>query len=423
MAKLIDSVKALGEAITGEKINGDTLFDAVKDAGEKMTGKEIEGKELNDVIVETAKEYQGGGGTKVVTELPQVGEPHIIYELRENKVIKPVVVMIDQQMIDDKLMYEDTDYFFAFTTTEEMTNTFNSIPPREGYDGDIYLNYITSEDKLIGAEYVKGAWRFTEATKVSDCKFDVSEIFELEDEEYVVILKEYFTAPIEEWETFATGTLWNGKTYTFNERNVSGIILGTPTVGVMTQTECGENLKELPPDTPSDEVFETIPYEKIINYQLPNNHWYFTPKGGEVTEISYWIYTNDEWVNIDETGNFNTITIPIRSIDHSTLIPLNKVHFYLDNKELELVTAQSPNPESEDCGYLVVPLLDSADVTYQLHIVFDNDVRFGSDCTLINYPVFTVMEDNPHIQIIRGTQEYDFEIYVGYLILDNNETE
>ena len=54
MAKLIDSVKALGEAITGEKIEGDTLFAAVKDACEKMTGKEIKGKGLNDIIAETA---------------------------------------------------------------------------------------------------------------------------------------------------------------------------------------------------------------------------------------------------------------------------------------------------------------------------------------------------------------------------------
>lgn len=62
MAELIKSVKALGEAITGEKIEGDTLFEAVKDAGEKMTGKELEGKELNDIIAETAEEYHGGGG-------------------------------------------------------------------------------------------------------------------------------------------------------------------------------------------------------------------------------------------------------------------------------------------------------------------------------------------------------------------------
>ena len=61
MAELIKSVKALGEAITGEKIKGDTLFDAVKDAGEKMTGKELEGKELNDIIAETADAYEGGG--------------------------------------------------------------------------------------------------------------------------------------------------------------------------------------------------------------------------------------------------------------------------------------------------------------------------------------------------------------------------
>ena len=68
MAELIKSVKALGEAITGEKIEGDTLFAAVKDAGKKMTGKELEGKELNDIIAETAKAYEGGGSSLI--EIP-----------------------------------------------------------------------------------------------------------------------------------------------------------------------------------------------------------------------------------------------------------------------------------------------------------------------------------------------------------------
>ena len=72
MAELIKSVKALGEAITGEKIEGDTLFAAVKDAGKKMTGKELKGKELNDIIAETADAYEGGGsgGGSSVIEVP-----------------------------------------------------------------------------------------------------------------------------------------------------------------------------------------------------------------------------------------------------------------------------------------------------------------------------------------------------------------
>lgn len=78
MAELIKSVKALGEAITGEKIEGDTLFAAVKDAGEKMTGKELEGKELNDIIAETADAYEGGGGTEVIANPELSGdEPNL----------------------------------------------------------------------------------------------------------------------------------------------------------------------------------------------------------------------------------------------------------------------------------------------------------------------------------------------------------
>lgn len=85
MAELIKSVKALGEAITGEKIEGDTLFAAVKDAGEKMTGKELEGKELNDIIAETADAYEGGGSSLI--EVPA----NSIITLNGNKLLQLLI--------------------------------------------------------------------------------------------------------------------------------------------------------------------------------------------------------------------------------------------------------------------------------------------------------------------------------------------
>lgn len=51
------------------------FIDSVKALGEKMTGKEIEGTKLIDVIDETAENYQGGAGSgsKVVANPELVG--------------------------------------------------------------------------------------------------------------------------------------------------------------------------------------------------------------------------------------------------------------------------------------------------------------------------------------------------------------
>lgn len=123
---------------------------------------------------------------------------------------------------------------------------------------------------------------------------------------------------------------------------------------------------------------------------------------------------------IEEIGKLNTITLPIESVTDGGVgvIPLSKIHFYLENKELDLVTIDSSDGDKER-GYLVVPLLDTDDATYSLHIVFDNDVIFGGDSNLRNQPIFVIMEDTPHINIVSSSREYDLTIYVGTLRLFN----
>lgn len=378
MAELIKSVKALGEAITGEKIEGDTLFDAVKDAGEKMTGKELEGKELNDIIAETAKEYHGGGSV-VVTELPTVGEPHTIYELQEKKVLQSLVPMYNQQMAEDRVLNLNGSYLFVFETTEEMQNTLTSITPDKNYKGETYLNYITNEDKLIGATYMLripsgGDWKFTEATKVSGCKFDVSQIFVMEDPEYIVILKEYLGMYPEETETaWYTGRLWNDKLYTF-EKRVTGILLGTPTVGGMAGCDCQTELPGMPEKFPSEFVFETIPYEQIINHQLyEEGQWIFTPKSEEITETSYWIYTNDNWFNVDDVG---AIVLPVVSYGGSMKdngLELSNFEFTVNGHKVECVQYKVYTTEDRTsyAGYITgISLPTENNTTYSISARF-----------------------------------------------------
>ena len=57
-------------------------------------------KKAKDVISKTA---DLGSGSIVVTELPEIGEEHTIYELQEKKIIPSLIPKANQQMIDDKV--------------------------------------------------------------------------------------------------------------------------------------------------------------------------------------------------------------------------------------------------------------------------------------------------------------------------------
>ena len=150
------------------------------------------------------------------------------------------------------------------------------------------------------------------------------------------------------------------------------------------------------------ETYDSIP----LGEGLMDKPFIFDPSSKSIT--SYWIYINGGWVNVEEIGAPNTITIPVFSAGDSVteLIKLSKVHFYLDNKELDLVPIQ-PEYQWEDSGWLFVPLVDP----YHLHIVFDNDVVFGNRAVIDVEPIFK--GDRQEVQLTNGTTEYDFDIYAS----------
>ena len=242
-----------------------------------------------------------GSGTKVVTELPEVGEEHTIYELQENKIIPSLIPRINQQMVDDKVATDILPLTFVFNTYDDMVNTITPLIPNEEIPSRV--NYIIKEDKLIMSEYADADWQFIEATKVSDYKFDLS-VIGIEEPLHFVILKEYLGKSSEEsGDIRYTGKLLNDELYTFGS-NTFCILLGAPISGMMTNNACMEG-SEIPEDAPKELIFEYIPYEKIIKKFVMQ--WIFKPKGiGEVTMSSYWIYTNESWFNADEIREFKT---------------------------------------------------------------------------------------------------------------------
>ena len=382
MAKLIDSVKALGEKITGEKINGDTLFDAVKDAGEKMTGKEIEGKELNDLIAETAKEYQGGGGTVVVDELPETGEANTIYELHEQ--VEPAynwVAMITYQMQNDNV---DANNVFIFDTYEQMVNKINSLRTRTMQISNFGC-YVRNEDKLYFYEMgeAEGTWNVQECKKVSNYKFEVFT------GNFVCVLRSY--EGLDESDNKYYGTLYDGTKielvcHSETSSGTMGFILHQATFEIMEAFTAGasiipvtvlptaeeavanylddliagngqlnidlggqiknnssnthiyhwneNNFYEYAESDPEpvytgplewydfdEPIYLEMPYQKLLDGAVYD--WLFQPEqGGE--KVSYWVYTSNKWVNMNDIGG------PSPIIKEGTKIIFNLQSFALN---------------------------------------------------------------------------------------------
>lgn len=345
------------------------------------------------------KEYTlAGSGTKVVTELPEVGEEHTIYELRETKPASyNWVAHTSFQLENDgfSIGYVSADTFI-FDTYEQMTSVFENITqPSEPLE--YYFAYIRNEDKLYIMQPNGESWSFEERVKFSAYTFaspdrEVGNIYILKSYEgYDEVTDKYY------------GTLYNdtrvelngGQDVCFILTQVTdygqmdyGLLLGEYTLHPVTQLptaqEAVENyLDELIAndggivveidgvakynvpknknyhwlnnpeigapnfytgheepvvytgelgwrDIPGSPL-DTIPYQEIINEETIN--WIFKPwAGGD--KISYWIYSNDEWVNMDEIGKSgNEGTIYLTSDSYGEL---KQIEFYLDGQELEV---------------------------------------------------------------------------------------
>lgn len=400
MAKLIDSVKALGEKITGEKINGDTLFAAVKDAGEKMTGKELEGKGLNDVIAETAKEYQGGGGTVVVDELPKTGEANTIYELHEQiehayNWVAEINVLINEGNFNP---VQNGGYLLVVETYDDMLAKVNE---------DTHLQemtpafvYLRAEDRMF-ANIVDA-----ESGNIMRMEFQKNSAYSFELEgKHLYVLKSIHTGEEITEDIQYYGVLYNGNEVELHYNQDKAFILHQATSDYMdffnatgvnlhqvstlpTASEAVANYlddlivmagrlyvkindqikdcygacedyywdDELPnfvavteesTEEPviytgelkwhdnSDPLYSEIPYQDIFDDNV--GAWFFQPgQGGE--KVSYWVYANNVWTNLDNVGE---IVMPVTSVGdygfNSTGLDLEYFDFYINGIKAECV--------------------------------------------------------------------------------------
>ena len=266
--------------------------------------------------------YNGGGsggGTVIVTELPETGEEHTIYELHQTA--EPAynwVAMCTQQMMTDRVAIASDvmGMLLVFDTYAQMTNVFGNITIT-GLVPNI-LVYLKNEDKLYDVFDDGGEWGFNEIVKESNYIFGP---LEWEDAPLTYILKSY--EGYDETDDRYYGTLYDGTKVRLDIEH-KGFILHQTSICAMSIFTCVIDVQEIPL---GPTVYTEIPYSDIIQNPGGFQEWAFKPEqGGE--KVSYWIYENNEWVNIDEIPDPNTVKIGITCTNgtYSVLtLPLNTI--------------------------------------------------------------------------------------------------
>lgn len=402
-------------------------------------------------VVNWPEETGGGGGTRVVSELPETGEEHIIYELQETSKASYGLMFALQPS-----MSTPSGYFLVFDTYEQMTTTINAIKIDENTVDDAYYSYIRNENKVYffhlhfqedGPTY----WEFEEQQKKEDeSGTDYAfQLVTLKDNQTFYILKEFVgnERPIVDggWE-YSCLTLDNKEVYlghtgvglilrdivhpkgaianafviadlaiTCNklpnsvelEKDYYKLLRASKGKFIFCYYETTNKYYNLSPQTdnyywyndledrdncyfaqnikvegepphyigelewteiPIDSMpqFNEIPYNDIIKNTLKSPMWYFTPqKGGEVTS-TYWIYTNNEWVNVDDIGEPKIPIIYFNWYDGErfTGLDINSITLQVNDKKVDFIEVDNGH---DDCRRQFIGYIDKSS-TYSISL-------------------------------------------------------
>ena len=323
-------------------------------------------------VVKWPEEAGGGSGTRVITELPQVGEEHVIYELHMTTPSKFNYV---------PCVYTDLEIRYVFENEEAFRNFVRDFASHYN-DHNEFFCYCLSEDELIRVYYDSGSASWT--------------LFDNEEENVFIYNNERLCickATIDE----NNALLLNGKQVHLGDndgilyililihqvkskvlcdKDKSGIVVpvmnsalppcsdGSPFGDISTidwlsgivqwVTNDGSIKVALPYvdgkyrydksencyyDSKTEEYYtgefewvniEDFNFKDYVDYEtydsIPLNEgkmdkpFIFDPSGKQIT--SYWIYANNEWINVDETLKFETQEKTVSpSIETQEVIP------------------------------------------------------------------------------------------------------
>lgn len=306
-----------------------------------MDKKNLYGVIFDDKAQEVYSEVYGGGsgGTIVVDELPETGEEHTIYELREtSKGSYNWVAMLTRQMEEDGVTKLDYEYFIfdSYEELDEMAHTYYTWD-NGGTDLNPALCYVRTNDTLYKVHCdVELQTIINQLTKISDYKFKV------DNTHTCCILKEYIgeERPFAEdgyqysakllndeivWldtEKFTIGFILHQAEIDEMEYSISwGKINPHPVAQLPTAEEAVANYLD---DLIANNGFIAVEIDGVIKGNSSDNgiyHWEGKPAIPE-TIYNFWTYVEqgDEPVY---TGPLEWMDIPSEII--YTEIPYNKI--------------------------------------------------------------------------------------------------
>lgn len=304
-------------------------------------------RKAKSVIAKTADFSGGSGGPIIVTELPQVGEEHTVYELHETKI---------------------ADFPWLFTEIDESGGYPQPSDPLVVVENEEDVTYENLKIRSIEPMATVGV--YVKATnKVYQCWWEEAEIGEqgapdyfFQKEEIIpkqdilygigktlfVILKDfdYHISSGEESDFLdGTGHFLNGAEFVYDGYDVVPLVLTNA-----TNKKIGLDTKETLVGTFEPEFIPDFVKQVIkIDLSLLDQEVVFVPQPKRTIE-SYWIYTNSEWVNIDDIKAPSTSLGVTYSNIRDLLPPTvnNAIDIYYGEEKLEINDYYVFSPVTEE---------------------------------------------------------------------------
>lgn len=432
------------------------------------------------LIERTLKDFSlgvmsGDGGTKIVTELPKVGEANTIYELHEDKPDDYPWCLTE---IDTTDKYPTPFGYMIVVETLEDAQAMENPEARD------VVFWARSESKAYQCFVDKGGgWvEFDEVVPVNNVyNSQLGEFVILKDFNY------HFTGNDKDYHLDGTGHFLDGSVFNYptNSQGIIPLVLtneldkkwalndtvvafstcqnmnsesGLPTAKqavdnnmcnimglvmypipiILSQNINYSNLfkTETYQWVPGSRQFiekstgeqytgtlewETYPITQInkIDFSIDFNKddlYIFAPQSAH-TEISYWIYSNDEWVNVDDIGKPSGFTISLvskgNSRDGIDGISFDKFEITVNGKSVQLeeyytVVGSEAHNNIIGCISNIEPPVNentiyNAKITLKDTSIFGDIIGIGIDWNL-DY-VGSLTEENPSYEFELGSFE------------------
>ena len=305
-------------------------------------------EDISKVVAKNA--YEGNGGTVVVNELPKAGEPPTISELHQAMHADFPWLLTDIGI--------NTNYYPSFGTQfivveNEEDVTYDNLHMRDTIEENHYIGvYVKNTNKVY-----KCSWRTDEVEAYVFEKYEIhpnqNKVYDVAD--YHVVLLSDFDYHVDSTggtpTPDGTGHSLDGTEFNYIDGSeIVPLVLMNATnkkIGLSVYTLIGDY------DYTEEPVSENEIVNKITLDVSNMDSAVFMPREA-YTEVSYWYYSNDTWVNMDASQT--TDYCAIINVEGKTFNPTK----FLALMETKLEgTGMTVNTEVYLSNVAIFPSLDS----------------------------------------------------------------